>query len=281
MPGSPETWYALSCGSKYQFAFLCTANTDHLKGKLNLTRQYTRKELNLTSFEVTYTYKAASQQLLNSWQEKRVTGFQMNWYIQDQNGSRLTEARSEAEEWKEITATPMTTSRDSGRSSVMAMVDLARYARMENMTNKDITRKVLEEKVRLIEIGTIDVGECSGGQIQHDIMLFNKLYKSFVGKNFRAVSEDAIDDDVRNGFTIFATVVVCPEENFKISRFLQKLVSTESPRTILQSTVNTIQSGELTDWANRRVLRQFYQALSRVFDLQIGKIILVAGGDKP
>ena len=43
---------------------------------------YTKDQLNFTSFHVWYTYKAASQQLLDSWKDKRMTGFRLSWRIQ-------------------------------------------------------------------------------------------------------------------------------------------------------------------------------------------------------
>lgn len=44
---------------------------------------YTKDQLNIPSFHVWYRYKAASQQLLDSWEDKRMTGFQFGWKIEE------------------------------------------------------------------------------------------------------------------------------------------------------------------------------------------------------
>ena len=43
---------------------------------------YTGDQLTFSSLHVWYTYKAASQQLLDSWKEKRMTGFKFSWRIE-------------------------------------------------------------------------------------------------------------------------------------------------------------------------------------------------------
>ena len=39
--------------------------------------------MTFNSFHVWYKYKAASQQLLDSWKEKRMTGFKLSWRIEN------------------------------------------------------------------------------------------------------------------------------------------------------------------------------------------------------
>ena len=51
------------------------------KRKVNLT--YTKDQLNFPGFHIWYNYKAASQNLLDSWEEKRVTGFRLSWRIEN------------------------------------------------------------------------------------------------------------------------------------------------------------------------------------------------------
>ena len=45
--------------------------------------------MTFNSFHVWYKYKAASQQLLDSWKEKRMTGFKLSWRIENENPPRL------------------------------------------------------------------------------------------------------------------------------------------------------------------------------------------------
>ena len=46
---------------------------------------YTKDQLNFPSFLVHYKYKAASQQLLDSCKNKRMTGFRLSWRIENEN----------------------------------------------------------------------------------------------------------------------------------------------------------------------------------------------------
>ena len=50
-----------------------------IKGKS--TFNYTAEELTFPSFHVWHRYQAASQQLLDSWQDNRMTGFKLDWRI--------------------------------------------------------------------------------------------------------------------------------------------------------------------------------------------------------
>ena len=59
-----------------------------------------------------------------------------------------------------------------------------------------------------------------------------------------------------------------------LSKFLHNLVSTESPRTIIQATVNTIPAGDITDIVNMRRFSEFYLALDKIFHFQLGRILL-------
>ena len=80
-------------------------------------------------------------------------------------------------------------------------------------------------------------------------------------------------EDIKIGFSIFAVFVHC-SESIPLSNFLHRLVSSQSPRTIIQATVNTITSGDLKYSVDKRGMSQFYEALDQIFNLQLGKILL-------
>ena len=52
-------------------------------GKRTMNLAYTKDQLNFPSFNVWYKYKTANQQLLDSWEEKRMTGFRLSWRIEN------------------------------------------------------------------------------------------------------------------------------------------------------------------------------------------------------
>ena len=62
----------------YTSIFLTAHNWSKAKS-MSLT--YTKDQLNFAGFFVWYNYKAASQQLLKSWKDKRMTGLRFSWRI--------------------------------------------------------------------------------------------------------------------------------------------------------------------------------------------------------
>ena len=50
---------------------------------MRINMNYTKDQLNFSSFHAWYKYKAASQQSLDSWKDKRTTGFRLSWRIEN------------------------------------------------------------------------------------------------------------------------------------------------------------------------------------------------------
>ena len=73
---------------------------------------------------------------------------------------------------------------------------------------------------------------------------------------------------------ILSAIIYCPEPKIKLYHFLHSLLSTKSPRTIIQATINTIQSENILDNEAREGMKSLYLALDKVFNFQLGKIIL-------
>ena len=74
-------WYATDCS--YQYNFLCSVKSKKLSGKTNVTMRYSQHDLDFRYFQVWYTYQRASYQLLESWEDKRMTGVQLRWKIEN------------------------------------------------------------------------------------------------------------------------------------------------------------------------------------------------------
>ena len=81
------------------------------------------------------------------------------------------------------------------------------------------------------------------------------------------------DEDIKIGFQMFSAIVYCSEP-VALSKFLHNLVALQSPRTIIQATVNTIQSDDIKDMKNRERLNQFVIALDNIFSFQLGLILM-------
>ena len=82
-----------------------------------------------------------------------------------------------------------------------------------------------------------------------------------------------LEEDIKTGFMIFSALVYC-SESVVLSQFLHSLLSTQSPRTIIQATVNTIEFNVLHENRNRMKMNRFYVALDHIFHFQLGKILL-------
>ena len=67
-------------------------NVTALRGKSNSTKIYTKDKLLFPSSKVQYSYSATNQShdLFSPLKDKKMTGFQLNWFIQDSNGRRMT-----------------------------------------------------------------------------------------------------------------------------------------------------------------------------------------------
>ena len=74
----------------------------------------------------------------------------------------------------------------------------------------------------------------------------------------------------------FSAMVYCPKKStVQLYQFLHTLVSAQSPRTINQATVNTLQqSVSIDERDNRKFINQFYWALDKIFQFQLGRILL-------
>ena len=82
-----------------------------------------------------------------------------------------------------------------------------------------------------------------------------------------------LDEDVKNGFRMFSALVYCGE-SVVYSQFLQNILKTESPRTIIKTTVEAIQLNIPEKELTRSGVNKFFEALDQIFDFQLGKILL-------
>ena len=257
-------WVDYSCTVAQ--AFLCQSPRARvLTGKAAVTFKYMAQNLTFPSINVLYRY-TANQQLLDSWQEKRMTGFRLSWFLKDINGSRLTGTQNLTEDWK-----PEAQSPGYQEQQLVSMVQLATQARTENVVLEEVIHRTIKEKAKLIQNGQLDYASmCSGGQIRPDH--YNVVAGLNIGLNdtFGGV---ASDEDVVTGFMMFSTMIYC-SESVALSQFLTSLISNQSPRTIIQATFNTIQSGEIKQVVNRKGMNQFYLSLDMIFHFQLGKILL-------
>ena len=267
MQSSGEWYDELGWPERY---FLCQGEKVAILEN-GLTRfQLKMEQLAFFPFYVQLKSQAVSRQRTNSsLVEARTPDFKLNWFLADNNGSRLTkELPSRAEEWKPEVPTPK-----YEHPILVEMVQLARQLRMHNMTRDQILDKVIREK--MVNISILEEEEtCWLEQIYSESLteVFSKLVP-LVDKE--EMEEPVTEEDVRTGFDIFHAIMYCPSPIvIKLFRFLDGLVSTETSRTIIQSSVNLFRSGVLNDTTSFELAKDFHFFLASSLDLQYGSVLL-------
>ena len=69
------------CDCRDTFPFIC--QTRKANTRQTLSKAYTKSQLTIRSFHLWYKCKAANQRLLDSWKDKRMTGFKLRWRIEN------------------------------------------------------------------------------------------------------------------------------------------------------------------------------------------------------
>ena len=254
---------------EYQLkGYICQNGAKSITSSMSLV--LSKGQLNFTRFRVRYTHKALEQEQIDSWERKRMTGFKLNWFITGSDGARLSAESNENENdnfWAPALASlPPQHSPDP---MLVRAIHLARQARIENSTN-EIVQSTIKEKA------SKGLVYCESGRSNSDFIIMKKDF---------LVGPIDHEEDILNGFKLYFAVLLCmPNSTSYAYAFFDRLISGESKRTLLQATVNTIQTGDLwkkeaTDLDNiqlkdKEKVSMFYQALDKIFDLQFGKILL-------
>ena len=122
-----------------------------------------RDQITFDNFHVLYQFSFTSQQLLNSWMDKRMTGFRLIWYLQDNNGSRLAVMNPAPEtDWK--------LADDKGKEQnpyLLRMVQLANQARITGMTREKILEIAVQDQSKIVLSGAFKFSSmCSNNQLK-------------------------------------------------------------------------------------------------------------------
>ena len=89
--------------------------------------------------------------------------------------------------------------------------------------------------------------KCSEGQIHlsHGDQIFKKITLGLKDTTGDGVG-DFTEEDIANGFAIYSIVVYCSEESEQMQSFLSRLVSEETPGTLLKTIINTLHSWKIS-----------------------------------
>ena len=204
-----------------------------------------------------------------------MTGFRLSWFLQDKDKIRLTEIKPDVpHNWK-----PSDIEGPRTRNLYLdRVVQLVSVARMKNMNRETVIRETIRIKTELILSGFIEYTTmCSNGRVKsyYHSTLFDKIRLCL---NMDDIETIITDEDIKTDLMIYSAIIYCSEP-VAISQFLHGLLSSQSPRTIIQATVNTIQSENIKKNYARRLLNEFYLSLNRTFNFQYGKILLAISSD--
>ena len=230
-------------------------------GKEKLDLIYKKDQLTFRSFHVWYQYKTASQQVLDSLKDKRMTGFKLTWRV-ERPGFMVKNADNYPEKG----------SRPS-HTWFIRLVQLAQYLRIkENLTGERILDKVMQGKIQNNSI-LAEQGICANDQIKSENIndIFPKLVPLIHPKHLEG---PAIDEDILRGFDLYHLIVFCPEMDIKLHRFVGQLLSSERKRTIIQSFANLFHSGIFKGTTSITLIKAFYMDLAATLQLQYGNLLL-------
>ena len=215
---------------------------------------------------------AISQPTLNSSSadEGKTSGFTLNWYLRDINGTKVTKKLPARKgDWKK-SPTP------AYKSPLLHnIIYLTKELRGQNMPRSKIMKKVIHQKLQT-GFNTNAVHKCLMGQLEADEqkLVFSNIFSNNLTTN--KTPEKLTDQEVETGYDLLHAVVFCPAMVSKMYTFVNQLLSVETSRTIILSIVNLFQSGVITDETTFTLTRKFYQVVADTLDLQYGNILLTS-----
>ena len=192
-----------------------------------------------------------------------MSGFRLTWFLRDQNGSQVkNEQKTHIQEWKQRHADPR-----PENPWLMRMVELARQARLQNISKEVLIMRALNNS----KLSSED-HYCSSGQLKYNDDFFAELEEAI--KPITALTSFQ-NNDFDLGFMIFVAMTFCPQRtSIRFLIFFNDLIATQSPRVIMKTLVDTIQSGVINIRETKKGLNDLYLALEEEFDLQYGKVLL-------
>ena len=227
--------------------------------KANTSQNLGISKEHLTFKCIRFRYHYIANPLLDALQTERVTGFQLSWFLQNSHVSDQNTTVTWKPKYQE--------------QHLVRMAEMTKLARIQRINAEEVNNRAFNEKTALIwSEKLLYTSMCSGGQIRPKY--YNLLEGITFGLNIET-GDVAKDEDILTGFMMFSTMIYCSEP-VALSQFLHNLLSTKSPRTIIQATVNTIQSSHIRETINRKRFNEFYLALDKIFHFQLGKALLAS-----
>ena len=233
-------------GSNARLYFLCQGSIPALIENGEKTVMLEKQHLNFFPFHVLFKSRALNV----TDEEKKISGFSLNWFLRDSNGTKVTkELPARKEDWKYDIST-----RGYEEPLLQDMVQLARDIRLQSLTKADILREIIsKKKVNLKMKRCLNEGPIP---------------------NMTKTPGEPSDEDIKTGFELYHAAIFCPSMVVKMYNFVDQMLSKETSRTIIQTMAHLFHSGVINDEFSFNLTNQFYIALASNLDLQYGNILL-------
>ena len=150
------------------------------------------------------------------------------------------------------------------------MRGMIQKAKQQNLTNTEIWEVVIKHKENL----AVTMSSCSFGFPED--AAYNKIIYTLKPKlmtNLPKVEHTETKEDLHLTYDIFSYLFYCNEEASRVYIFYKNLLKTHSVSSILQATVNNLQSTDISQSTTFRALKQIYQELDDIIGLQSGNIL--------
>ena len=253
--------------------FLCQGPTVALKESGLTSIEFSKEQLHFFPFHVLFKSHRDGTDTSNSssGEERRTSGFSLNWFLKDGNGTKVTEKLPvRSEDWKQETPTPA-----HENPLLLDMVQVARELRLKNMTKEDILVKVIHQKLQTNVMTEANMADemCLMGQVRAEKqkLVFSNILSD---EDTSKTSTYPSSEEIAEGYELLNALIFCPPMLLKAYKMIDLVLSVETSRTIIQTMVNLFRSEALTDEISFTMARQFYHVLADTLDLQYGKMLL-------
>ena len=203
-----------------------------------------------------------------------MTGFELNWFIESQNGSRQTERLPKVDgEWRNKVQIP-----EFQELWLRNTSQLARHYRQQNLSREEMVQRIVKKKMMTTDFVHKSDHICMGGQVKtnHYKNLFEEVLNDVDHKG-PITNQDLLQEDLHNGFVIFVAIIYCPDivEELKLYKFVDDLLTSQNPGTIMRATINTIEAATLNEDLSAK-FNEFFKILDKVLELHYGMIHLAS-----
>ena len=266
--------YLRNYGPKARFPFVCKTMMK-MTGIQNRTWKYTADDLkNTQKITVQWKYQFPGEEVLAKWTKPRRTGFNITWYVQNEEGHQKDTITASEELWTSKLDTVAAYTAEN--VFFAAFVNLAQQALEENIPHNSmlvhLKNIIAQQKTFFCKLGQAEPDLfrsffCRASGFSFNLLTdFNLTFDTKIYKNISTIA-------LHNGFELYVTLLHCPSHK-EIDLFLRDFfLNFTSPRDLLQGASNIINSGSLRNQVNIDHPYEFCKEMQSMFGLYLPDIL--------